>query len=444
MTVASRWTIVEYGEPQPFIKEMSESSSLSVADVKLLVDSAGHRVAANLNLSTSPITVERDQIRAVDIAGLLRIAPGIELEIAPKFLGNDTNDTRWREDFFFLAVLSKHGKVLTSERLHTGRSASRELPMLVARTMIEMQRTNSRRPLRTYRQSNELNFDLDGVVDPETVVLPSPHGFSQEYVRYDRRNIYNATIKAALLSLQRDVRDPEVRMQLGRAMTELGAQSPINFPRHRRLPSRSRRWQDMYDLSVDVLMGMGLTFQPHGSPRSPGYVVSTWQVWEDLLTLAARLGFSESDVHAQKPLSLGLRTRVEAGMDTEKRRLPVEPDIRIESIVGSERGPLVLDAKYKTRASKKEQRIDEADVYESLAFARAAKTDTVILLYPAVPDGPTDELGSVTTFERVEVGNVTIHGLQVEVRGIAGSDGLRKFSTALRSGIDNTVEMQSN
>jgi 5-methylcytosine-specific restriction enzyme subunit McrC len=436
MNSAGRWNIVEYGQPLPVLKEMAASSGLSLNDIKQLVRSTGERIAFNLGMTALPLTVERDSIMAMRVAGLVRIAPGIELEIAPKFLGREEAENGWREDFFFLAMLSKHGKVLSSERLRSGRSDARELPLLVARTMIQMQRANSRRPLRTYRRSSETSFDLDGDVDAESTVIPNADGFFQEYVRFDRRNEYNATIKAALRILQAEVRDPEICAQLGRALTELGDQASARAPRYRRLPSRSRRWQEQHDLAVDVQKGIGISFNPDSSPRSPGFVVSTWQVWEDLLTLAVRIGFPHSKIHAQQPLEWGSRERIVGGEYSEKRTLPVKPDIRLTSVIELDgRETLLLDAKYRTKVWLKQQRIDEADVYESLAFARAASVDTVILLYPAVPTDLPVKLGSVTPFERVIVEGVQIYGLQVEVRGVSALNGLRTFSSNLRGGI---------
>ena len=47
---------------------------------------------------TNPIQFQGNQFRVVDVAGLIRLAPQVELEIVPKFLCRE--DPRWREDFF--------------------------------------------------------------------------------------------------------------------------------------------------------------------------------------------------------------------------------------------------------------------------------------------------------------------------------------------------------
>jgi 5-methylcytosine-specific restriction enzyme subunit McrC len=439
---AHRWTLVEYGLPRGIVAEISAASGLSQTNVKGLFHTAGERVASLLGMSAAPITVDRDQVRAVDIAGLIRLAPGIEIEIAPKFLGDDATDTRWREDFFYLANLSKHGKILASERLHAGRAAARDLPALVARSVVEMHRDNSRRPLRTYRHVDEWDFALDGDVNPESVVLPSADGFEQTTIRYGRHNVYNSTIKAAAHVLQAEVTDSVLQRQLGRVTADLGPQAAMRSPRRRKLPSRSRRWQDLHDLSVDVLQGLGLVFDPRKPAHTPGYIVSTWQVWEDFLTLAARLAYSAADVRPQHSIVLGTRVRLQNDIETETN-LTVTPDLALLSSA-FDAPPVLLDAKYKTRASVRRQRIDEADIYESLAFAQAAKTQTVVLLYPAVPTEAAMQLGSVTPFEKVFVGGVVIHGLQVDVRGISGSGALRLFATNLADGIDKALSVTDN
>jgi len=58
-------------------------------------------------------------------------------------------------------------------------------------------------------------------------------------------------------------------------------------PRARQLPGRALAWQPLFDLSVDVLKGFGLDYR-QGAASAPAYLVDTWRVWEDLLTISAR------------------------------------------------------------------------------------------------------------------------------------------------------------
>jgi 5-methylcytosine-specific restriction endonuclease McrBC regulatory subunit McrC len=165
-------------------------------------------------------------------------------------------------------------------------------------------------------------------------------------------------------------------------------------------------------------------------------------VWEDFLTLAARLAFAGADVRAQSSAVLGTRTRMHKNGE-RVNELTVKPDITLGRRV-SDVEPLVLDAKYRTRADLRRQRIDEGDIYESLAFARAMRTRTVALLYPAVPTDAAMHLGFVIPFETIRVDDVTIHGLQVDVRGISGYGALRRFSSELRRGVADAVQPRND
>lgn len=86
--------------------------------------------------------------RAKGFAGLIRLGPSLELEITPKFLGIDDTDSKWREDFFYLVTLSKHGRLLASERMVASGNSPRNLSALVARSMATMYWDNQRLPTR--------------------------------------------------------------------------------------------------------------------------------------------------------------------------------------------------------------------------------------------------------------------------------------------------------
>ncbi|MHC1551286.1 hypothetical protein ACYJL1_22880 (plasmid) [Phyllobacterium sp. K27] len=102
----------------------------------------------------------------------------------------------------------------------------------------------------------------------------------------------------------------------------------------------------MHELSVDVLGGLGINYT-QGQARAPGYLVSTWRVWEDLLTVAIRLGFGRSAVVPQKGFPLGIKTKMSTGVMS---RVSVFPDCVIEAN-GASPG-MLLDAKYKGHVEK--------------------------------------------------------------------------------------------
>src|SRR5581483_5863551 len=62
-----------------------------------------------------PFEFDRQSFRVIDVAGLIRLTPGAELEVIPKFLSGE--DPTWREDFFAIASLARYGHILPAEKL---------------------------------------------------------------------------------------------------------------------------------------------------------------------------------------------------------------------------------------------------------------------------------------------------------------------------------------
>lgn len=421
---AGRWSVVEYGEGLPLAK-IAATSGLDFLTVQRSLQRAGDRAAHALGMNQSPLLVGSSEMRAVDFAGMLRAGPQIELEIAPKFLGSEYD--AWREDFFFLAMLSRHGRLLSAERLRALTSPNSDLATLVARALIQMFWDNHRRPIRTYRMVVEHDFQLTGDVDAEALLLPTEEGFEQTSFLYGRANAFNAAIHGALGKLLLEVRDPETRASMGRIVQLLGKQHQLGTLRQRRLPSRSRPWQSTVDLAVDVLKGFGLSLESGGS-YAPGFVLDTWRVWEDLLTLALRAELGGKTVDAQRGLQLGTRTRLVAGSADSSRRVSVTPDLRID---GSSLGvsDLLVDAKYKGRVDQGKQRVSEADVYEAMAFAQASGgVQKVVLVYPSTASSAVEPTGTTRAMERIDIGPLQVWGVEAEVRGISKRGGVQKFA----------------
>ncbi len=429
-----RFSLVEYGRPVDLSKQIATSINIDRSRANQLLIDAGNRAAAALGLSYNPISIDARGARAIDFAGLIRLAPSLELEVAPKFLGLDESDDSWREDFFFLSTLSRYGRLLARERLAASGGAPRDLSTLVARALTGMYETHKRRPLRSYRRTVEASFSLEGDADPVDLKSPGPEGFEQEVVRFDRRNEWNAALRGAARELLPEVRDPFAANSLVRLIEDL---SPQSIPRNRRkpIPARHRVWRPLYELSLDVLDGLGLSFV-QGDARAPGYLMETWRVWEDLLTIGARLGFGNSLVVPQKGFALGTRLKpVTGGSPTT---LSVFPDCVIEP--NGTRPRLILDAKYKSRAERGLQRLAEADVYEALAFCKATGCNRVVLAYPALPSAAKVAVGTCATFERVEVDGIRISGVEIETRKISKTGALRQFASGLAAHLLTTVD----
>ena len=423
-----RLSLVEYGAPVDLTRAIAEVIGGDRTKANSLLLEAGSRAASSLGFNYNPISVDAKGIRAIDFAGLIRLAPSLELEVAPKFLGLDDNDAAWREDFFFLSTLSRHGRLLAFERLSASGGTPRDLSTLVARSITSMYEACKRRPLRSYRRVREVDFFIDGDPDPVELIFPSPDGFEQDLIRFDRRNTWNGDIVAAAKELLPEVSDPSAASSLVRLIEDL---SPQNVAANRRnpIPARHRAWKPLHELSVDVLGGLGLNYK-QGKAHAPGYLVNTWRVWEDLLTVAARLGFGRSAVVPQQGYPLGTKIRMSTSAVS---KLSVYPDCVIEP--DGTRPRMLLDAKYKGHVEKGLLRISESDIYEALAFSKATGCNLVALAYPAQPSNALQPVGMCTVFEKAVVDAVQIVGIQIESRLISKTGALRAFSANMAAGL---------
>jgi hypothetical protein len=271
-----------------------------------------------------------------------------------------------------------------------------------------------------------LDFALDGEIDPEALVMPNADGYEQEIITYDRQNRFNAAIHAAAVSLVPEVSDTPTRRQLARVAELLAPQGRYRRRSAVSLPSRARRWESLYELALDVLNGFGLHYEP-GKYAAPGFVLNTWRVWEDLMTVGVRIGMGSTMTVAQRPFVLGYH------YDTDKRPVRVTPDV---AVLQHDLPPIALiDAKYKGRFEEPEHRITESDLYEGLAFARATECGLVILVYPATMQTENREVGSSGLFSRIVIGPTTILGVEVQALGISQIGGLRRFARNLAASV---------
>jgi 5-methylcytosine-specific restriction endonuclease McrBC regulatory subunit McrC len=163
-------------------------------------------------------------------------------------------------------------------------------------------------------------------------------------------------------------------------------------------------------------------------------------VWEDLLAVALRLAWGAQSVDVQKRVALGVRRWVELDGSQTSTVAWMRPDLSLSSGPG-----LLLDAKYKGRAGESRNRVSEADLYEALAFATAAKRQKVVLLFPAIArqGDVAPATGTTTLFETIQVGTVTVLGMEVEVRGIAGRGALRLFANGIFTAVEGLLNPSS-
>lgn len=260
----------------------------------------------------------------------------------------------------------------------------------------------------------------------------APEGYATTPTSFTRENPYNAVIRAAAAGLAPNVPDVETRIRLERLAQHLPHQQRPLKLHDRRLPSRSRAWQPTFDLSLDILRGLGGAYDPKNA-LAPGYVMQTWQVWEQLVSLSLRNALLPKNVLLQSPNRLGTRTQ-----DGTVRVLNVVPDaiVTIADIHGSRR--IIVDAKYKGHVDRSYTSISNADIYESLAFSRATGVSEVVLVYPRPVEGTSshkDQVGYAAEFSRAVADGVLIRAVELSVCGISGRRGLKRFADALANSL---------
>lgn len=419
MTRSVRIAIVEYLPFENFVQTASEIAEVEPDTVRKAVTVQAERVRRVLDLGASPIQLTGDTLLAEDVAGLVRVLPCLELEIAPKFLGSGWPG--WREDFLLVANVARSGQLLIREGVASSTGPHDDLTALVARTLVDLFDRDRRRPLRTYRPRVVEEWSLDGEVDAQDILLPSADGYHIRQLAMTGTNRYNAQIARAATVLAPEVRDGVLQRQVRRVAQRLGPQPPHSSHPSRRVPSRHRRWQDCYDLSNQINAGFGVRLAP-GRYSSPGYLVTTWLAFEQLLVAAVRIGVRQGLVKYHPQFVLGSRA--------DGSPVGVTPDLLVRRSDGR---TTLLDAKYKGRAYRS-TRVSPADLYEALAFAEAAGQQSVTLVYPEpLADGIVEPVGSVHVLDEITVGSRKVTAVRVECRGISQTGGFLAFARGLAS-----------
>lgn len=419
MTTIHRLVLQELVERPATTKEIATLLGVSDGDVLVQLRELNDRLRTLLARTDDPLTVSGSGAWKADgVAGLLRLNQQVELEVVPKFL--DPSASSWRADFFLLAVLVKTGHLLLHDEISADTQERGDLATLIARSLLNLYAENERRPIRGYRRTRHADFALDGDVEWESIHLPDPDGFAVSRLELTRQNPYNATLAAAVQILIPEVSDADTQDQLQLLHRQLSPQSgpPAVFAP---LPPRHQGWRQPYDLARLIVEGMGLNLD-EGPFSGPGFVLTTWSAWESLCEEVVRRAMPNQHIVGQKQWQLGAR-RTDI--------VWVKPDI--SPMVGSS-APFLLDAKYKTRVGRT-PRINSGDLYESLAFLRASKAESICLLYPALNPPHELPLGEWRRFDHVDVDTLDIEGYEVQVQGLARRGGFDELVRGARAAL---------
>lgn len=366
----------------------------------------------NKRLSISgSLRINRDRFTYGRIAGIFSITEQLEIEVIPKFMnGNEA----WRVDFLLLLARTRWGVLAERQMVSTTKSRERGISDSLAIVFLTIFDKVSHVPIRTYRRQLLQQFEIEGELDEETVLLPDKDGFLQTITEFSRINDYNAVIVAAAQILSQSVSDFDLRTRLDRAVYQLGPQNGLPATIPRAVPSRFRNWSDLFGLSIDILDGYGIDYVNQGEIMSPGFVVRTSDAWEEFIRQALVTGMKGCDVAFQEKHPFARR---------DNSTVRVRPDYTIRTMDGRS---LLVDAKYKYNDANRKT-ISNADIYEGWAFMEAAGIHKLVLLYPYAGS---DMSNAIEQFQNVTDDDKLIVGVRVNPE-MAGFKGLAHFAETL-------------
>jgi hypothetical protein len=389
--------------------------------------SARLRRSLGLEKDSGPIAVDGESVEIKHIAGVVRLAPSVELDIAPKFLG--FSHPGWREDLLAISNYTRRGSFI-AQNVRAASGEAGDLASVIGRAFVDEFWKHYRKPLRLYRQRRWREFELEGELDTDLVHEQSADGFPQQAMVLDRRNPYNALIAAAATVLVGDVRDASLRAQLLRVRSYLGTQPRARTGPLRPVPARHQPWADLVELSRTIASGADLTLRADRF-EAPGYVIRTWEAWEQLTyrALRSRLGFERVRHHL--PYLWGER---------DGKPVEVFPDV---SLLGGA-VPQLIDAKYRTRMESGRRRIHRDDLMEAAAFMAAAETKRIALFYPRPGTAAAAACGKAEVFDVVSLNpDRIVVAVDVEVRGFSARNAHRLFAAKLAAAADRAFEASS-
>lgn len=376
-------------------------SSLYAADAYL---------CKRLSIGTA-LHIERDRFTFGRVAGIFPVTEQLEIEVIPKFM---TGNESWRADFLLLLARTRWGVLAERQMVSTAKSRDRAINDSLAMVFLTMFDKVSHVPIRTYKKKVLHQFEIEGELDEESILLPDNDGFVQTVTEFTKNNAYNSVIVEAAKVLARSTGDFDLRTRLNRAVFQLGPQAALPTSVPRVVPSRFRNWAELYGLSVDILDGYGIDYINQGEIMSPGFVVRTSDAWEEFIRRALVTGMSGCTVAFQEKHPFAKR---------DHSVVRVRPDYIVRATNGA---ALLVDAKYKY-ADANNKSISNADIYEGWAFMKATGIPRLILLYPYAGN---DMGAPFEQFQRVADENKEIFGVRVNPE-MVGFKGMAHFADAL-------------
>ena len=335
----------------------------------------GERAARRLNLQRNAVLSRTSGgLQAGQVVGIL-VTPSISIEILPKI---DSDDGNVRKALVHMLIVALNIRVTNSElaSLDTQRNDLLEILIrLFASQLLAAVRRGL--PRRYYTQEEELRL-LRGKLNTArqfTHLAVRPDRLACRFDELSEDTPLNRVFKSAVSLLAHRARS----IDNVRLLTELSARfefvstSPNPLQESVRLDRTNTAYHSLYGLARLFLKG---EWQSTTSGRTPGFALlfAMNELFEAFIGRSLmRVLTSEYKVHLQHREHYALKD------DSSQYIYALRPDVVIEA----EKGPIVLDTKWKRlNPGKATLDVETSDVYQMLAYARAYDSARVILLYP--------------------------------------------------------------
>lgn len=388
-------------------------------DTRPLIEHANKVICKALRIKRDALVVSDGMLRAIGIAGTIRLSKELELEILPKIFGDSYEDD-WKESLFLLAALSKYGNIITNEHIHSNTAYKDSLYDIAGRILAREYSNHKRKLIRQYRHERFIDYSIDGEIDFDCAFEKNSEGIAQEKISFDIINPINATIQEAMKIVLPYVKESSIRRILIQAIVDFRQQMESKKGRLI-VPARNKEWKEIYNLSYDIISGMSSSFED-GEILSPGFIVDTWRIWEWLITVSLKVGLGNKlRVIPQAAVTWGQKQTVGKII-----RINVYPDVAIYSLSDGIRPLFLVDAKYKLLSEKETIDIERNDLYEAFAFCHASGAKRIFLAYPA-PLEPETESGSVRQICNYVIDDVTISVVKIAFGSIAKQGNITAF-----------------
>ena len=416
-------TLLESGKGIP-LRSLQKSIGLPIKSLHHLFVESSRRYRRELRLRSEPFTVTNEKVRTLGIAGVVRLAPSVEIEIAPKCF--DLSSPEWRDDFLVVAAATRLGRFMRREQVKARRrSPHSDVLSLLAAIFLEDLERLIHVPIREYKRSVWISPNLDGELDYAEAWEVRSEGFIQIGPSLSTNNEFMSVISAAATFLADASSDRTVGQRLRLLVS--GMPDVVRGRVRDKVPGRYARWQRLYNLAMDVHSGLGIRLGPSGALRVPGFILNTERGWEDLLTLSLTSQGNILRARAKPATRIGIR-------NPGSRKVFTYPDIVLTPSLMHK--SIIVDSKYKGTTSRPLNSISTNDLYEALAYLTAQRSNIAILIYPDCNfPSANDKTGTVKPFDEVIIDSQHIVGVTVTTRGIGRAHGLEDFGRHLGQGI---------